>query len=107
MINTTLEEKVFTIRPIVSMVMANSDALKNTIKESVLTQKKKDGDFEEVVIDLTGVELMDSTGVGVLITLKKFAEEQGYALRLKNPNPMIKRVLTITKMDEYFGGRFL
>jgi anti-sigma B factor antagonist len=53
-------------------------------------------------IDLFGVRYMNSTGIGVLITLlTKFKSNNG-ALVLVNPSEQIQKLLTITKLNSVF-----
>lgn len=52
--------------------------------------------------DLSEVGFMDSSGLGVLVTVLKEAREMGGALRLINPQESIARLLRITGMDVLF-----
>ncbi|MEY3416671.1 MAG: hypothetical protein RL711_768 [Bacteroidota bacterium] len=53
-------------------------------------------------IDLSGVRYMNSTGIGVMITLlTKFKSKNG-ALVLVNPSDQIQKLLTITKLNSVF-----
>lgn len=54
----------------------------------------------QLAIDLEGVEFMDSTGLGVLITgLKRIKEREG-TLVLVAPGDQIRRLLTITGLEK-------
>jgi anti-sigma B factor antagonist len=58
-----------------------------------------DKDRCQLAVDLEGVEFMDSTGLGVLITgLKRIREREG-VLVLVSPRDQIRRLLTITGLD--------
>jgi anti-sigma B factor antagonist len=52
-----------------------------------------------LAVDLEGVEFMDSTGLGVLITGLKRIREQAGELVLIAPRDQIRRLLTITGLD--------
>ena len=52
--------------------------------------------------DLSDVRFMDSSGLGVLVTVLKEAREMGGTLRLINPQESIARLLRITGMDVLF-----
>ncbi|MEV6285374.1 STAS domain-containing protein [Kribbella sp. NPDC051770] len=55
-----------------------------------------------LVLDLTEVEFMDSSGLGVLIGAHQQAAVQGGALILANPHPRVAKVLRITKLHKVF-----
>jgi anti-anti-sigma factor len=52
--------------------------------------------------DLSAVRFMDSSGLGVLVTVLKEAREMGGTFRLINPQDAIARLLRITGMDVLF-----
>ncbi len=52
-----------------------------------------------LVIDLTAVTFMDSTGLRKLITAHREAEEHGYAFTIVTGESPAKRVLELTRMD--------
>lgn len=55
-----------------------------------------------LVIDLSGLEFMDSSGLRVLVRAHQRSEEQGFRLVLvRGPEP-IQRVLNLTGVDEQF-----
>ncbi|MCC6446856.1 MAG: STAS domain-containing protein [Armatimonadetes bacterium] len=62
-----------------------------------------DKGINRVVINLSGVEYLDSTGLGVLIGGLKRLKEQGGNLFLICPNPKIKRIFEITGLDKIFS----
>lgn len=53
----------------------------------------------KVLIDLSRVSRIDSTGLGMLMKCYAHAVRNDGALKLLNPNATIKRVLEITKID--------
>lgn len=53
-----------------------------------------------VVVDLTEVEFLDSTGLGVLIKALTGLRENGGELSLVATSPRILKVLSITGMDQ-------
>lgn len=56
---------------------------------------------ERLVIDLTAVSFMDSTGLRVLIAANGAASEGGYELFIVTGESPAKRVLELTRMDEH------
>ena len=56
-----------------------------------------------VVVDLSGVEFCDSTGMNVLLSAMKRARERGRALDLAGPQPAVRKVLQVTGLDSVFN----
>lgn len=57
-----------------------------------------------VVLDLSRVDFMDSSGLGALISVLK-AMPQGRRLELQGLRPNVERVLRLTRMDSVFVVR--
>ncbi len=55
-------------------------------------------------IDLSGVRFIDSSGLGLLLRLKKFALEQKRSLALLTPSPPVLNVLRLSQLDKYLLG---
>ncbi len=55
----------------------------------------------EVVLDLAALEFLDSSGLGVLIRANRELQETGGALRVRSPQPQVRRVLDITGAGEW------
>lgn len=53
-----------------------------------------------LVVDLAGVEFLDSTGLGVIIKALTHQRELGADLALISPTPRVAKVLDITGMDQ-------
>ena len=53
-----------------------------------------------LVIDLTALGFMDSTGLSALIVTHKRAEALGYSIRLVGAQGAVRRVLEITQIDK-------
>ncbi len=54
----------------------------------------------DLVVDLSGVEFLDSTGLGVMVKALKWAREAGGGLRVVATQERITKVFTITGLDE-------
>lgn len=54
-----------------------------------------------VVVDLSGVDFMDSSGLGALVSGWQMTREEG-EFRIAGANPVVHRVLTITGMEDVF-----
>jgi len=57
-------------------------------------------DRADVVVDLSAVTFLDSTGLGLLVGAAKRARNAGGSLRLVCDNPRVLRVLRITGLDK-------
>ncbi|HEX2313757.1 MAG TPA: STAS domain-containing protein [Thermomonospora sp.] len=55
-----------------------------------------------VVVDLSGVEFCDSTGMNVLLAAMKRLEERGGTFELAGPRPAVRRILQVTGLDTVF-----
>lgn len=55
-----------------------------------------------LVMDLTGVSFMDSTGLKVLLAVHKRAELAGGRLVLVNPTRSVAKVIAVTGLDQTF-----
>lgn len=52
-----------------------------------------------LVVDLSGVELLDATGLGVLVAAHRRARLQGRELVLCDAVPRVARLLALTRLD--------
>lgn len=55
-----------------------------------------------VVVDLTDVSFLDSTGLGALVAARTAATERGVSLPLVCSQPRILKLFTITGLDDLF-----
>ncbi|MGD8192626.1 anti-sigma factor antagonist [Brevibacillus ginsengisoli] len=69
------------------------------LKESLVSLMQQ-ADVQVVVLDLTEVIYMDSTGVGVIIGALKTCKAKGLQLVLENVPPRIERLFRITGLTE-------
>jgi anti-sigma B factor antagonist len=56
----------------------------------------------QIVVDMSGVDFCDSTGMNVLLAAHRRAREQGGDLELAAPRPTIKKVLHVTGLESVF-----
>lgn len=96
--NHLIEDQTLILRLEGKIIMSNSDNTKNQIKNSIDELVKEDT-INCVALDLQDVEFIDSTGVGVFISIYKFTEEKGLGLKLFRPREIVKKILTITKIN--------
>lgn len=58
--------------------------------------------IDHIVVDLSGVEFCDSTGMNVLLSAMKRLEERGGTLQLAAPRTAVRRILQVTGLDTVF-----
>lgn len=56
----------------------------------------------DVVIDLSGVGFIDSSGLRALIGAKQKIDERGSSLQLRSPSPAVSRLFELSSVDTYF-----
>jgi anti-sigma B factor antagonist len=59
------------------------------------------GSPRRVVVDMEAVQFLDSTGLGVLVSLMKMMGEKG-GLAIAGAQPAVRRLLQVTQLDKVF-----
>lgn len=54
----------------------------------------------QVVVDLTGVEFLDSSGLGALVGVNKHAQRTSARVAVVCPQPHLRRLFEISRLDE-------
>lgn len=78
------------------LIVGNRQELKQKVLDEVDKGAKK------VLIDFSRTGYIDSSGLGVLVSLSKKIREQGGELRLANLNDDLKTLFELTKLDTLF-----
>ncbi|MFZ2963972.1 MAG: STAS domain-containing protein [Rhodoglobus sp.] len=73
--------------------MVTAGALRDAVNSTVA------GGHPRVVVDLAGVDFMDSSGLGALINGLKTARQAGGDLRIASPNQQVQLVLQLTNVE--------
>lgn len=68
------------------------------LKETLIPISKQKG--IEIIIDLSGIDYIDSTGLGVFIGTLKEADNNGSKLKIIGAKERISRLFSITGLDE-------
>jgi anti-sigma B factor antagonist len=55
-----------------------------------------------LIVDMSGVEFCDSTGMNVLLAAHRKAREQGGDLELAGPRPTVRKILQVTGLESVF-----
>lgn len=76
---------------------ATTEQLKSAIRPLIPETKR-------VVVDLTGVNYIDSSGIGGLVSIWVSTKKAGCQLKLVNLNERIKELLRVTNLSKVFEG---
>jgi len=71
----------------------------STLKAAALSQAH----MSVIILDLTMVDTIDAAGLGALLDLREWAQENRIELRLENPNNRVAKVFRITRLDSAFS----
>src|SRR5262245_20149881 len=69
-----------------------------SLREAVKSQT----DVSTIVLDLARVSTVDAGGLGLLLTLRREAREQGIRFKLMNTSRFVSRIFEITRLDSVF-----
>lgn len=100
-----MELNVVTYRPGIQTVVAVTGDLDIATGPALADELKAlldQGGHQQLVVDLTGVEFMDSTGLGVLVGAQQEAARQGGSVELICTTPRLLKILRITGLDKVF-----
>ena len=56
----------------------------------------------KIVVDMSGVEFCDSTGMNILLSCLRQVRERGGELELAAPRPAVMKILQVTALDSVF-----
>ena len=87
------EGKAVRVEPRGELDMSNADALR-----AVLISQHLPG--HNVLLDLSGLDFMDSTGIQVLLEADAAARANGHSMTVGNLSPAVRRVLEISGVLE-------
>jgi anti-anti-sigma factor len=57
----------------------------------------------QVILDVEGLEFIDSSGLAALVRARKHARHAGGDLLLAAPQPQMRRILAMTRLTEVFS----
>lgn len=60
------------------------------------------GQETSLILDLSGLRFIDSTGISVLVAAERRAHELGGSVSLAGPQKIVARVLHVTSLDRHF-----
>ena len=82
---------------------ANSEAVWNLARTHLTNAAERSQ--PEVVIDLSSVRFLDSSGLGVMVRIKKLAQHHGTKLVFRHVQPAVQNVIHLSRMEEFLLGQ--
>jgi len=79
------------------ITMENADQLRETARSLIAENKR-------LVIDLSNVNYLDSSGLGMIVGVYITAKKAKCQLKLINLSPRVKEIFTLTRLDEALAG---
>lgn len=76
--------------------LGNSPRLRSALLDIVAAKPRR------VILDLSGVTYMDSSGMGTLVEFRRKVDPKGDVLVLAGLQPRVRSVMEITKLDHFF-----
>src|SRR5215469_13092310 len=95
-IQESVREDIVVLAPKGRLTVGESNSIREKINEVSA------GGHVNVILDLTNVEYVDSTGLGTLVICYTSLKKQGGALKLVNPNKRNVELLLLTKLHTIF-----
>ena len=79
-------------------IVGELDEHSANITRSVMDKQIEEQKFNKVVIDLSKLEFMDSTGIGVLIGRYKKLRAKNIPVFIANPSPQADKIFNMTAL---------
>ncbi len=90
-------EGEFTVVDVVGQLIVGN---RQELKQKVLDELE--GGARRFLVDFTGAAYIDSSGLGILVSLSKKIREAGGELRLSSLNEDLRTLFELTKLDTLF-----
>jgi anti-anti-sigma factor len=84
-----------TVAPEGDVSLETVDALREVLRTIV------DGpQVDRIDVDMSAVEFLDSSGIGVLVAGQRAAAKRGISLMLCEPGPLVRMVLQVSNLEQ-------
>lgn len=70
-------------------------------QKTELSRRIEEHTGADVTLDLEGVTFMDSSGIGLLIGLRRLCQERGKSFRIVQAAPPIRKLFDSLRLTEY------
>jgi anti-anti-sigma factor len=98
MISFKKEENSIVCIPQVNMVASNVSAMRDRILSKIESLE-----WQELIVDCSEVDTLDSIGVNLVVGLFKKAESTSSQFKMTGCNDAIKKVLNLFRLDQKFS----
>jgi anti-anti-sigma factor len=75
---------------------ANAAEVWDTTETHLISKRRR-----ELVIDMSGVRFMDSTGLGMMVRAKKLAQREEVKLEFVHLQPAVQNVVHLARLEEF------
>lgn len=89
-------EQTLILRPIGDIMASNCDQFRNRAMKATKEA------IQCLTLDLSGVQFIDSTGLGVLMGLKSTCTKHRIQFVLSDVTPPVIEILRLTRIDRFF-----
>jgi len=90
------EDNLWVVKPKGDMDIYTSEGFKEQVFNALNVRETS------ILIDGIDLDYIDSTGLGVLISILKRTKDSGHSIYLENIKTNIKKLFTITELDKLF-----
>jgi anti-anti-sigma factor len=81
----------------------NSEAFQKQVRDLIPESRARIATVtRRIIVDLSNVTHVDSTGLGALLRVWTAAQSKGYDLEIANLNPRVEKLVEITRLDTVF-----
>jgi anti-anti-sigma factor len=81
----------------------NAETVWNSCRSCLIAAAE--ASYPEIVIDLSAVRFIDSSGLGVMVRIKKLAQRHGTRLVFTALQPAVLNVLQLSRMEDFLLGK--
>lgn len=92
------KDKTVYIVPNCDLVASNVEK----IRDSVLMKLKKESSIEHLVLNVNGIEVVDSLGVNLIIGIYREAASQSMDFQVTNANEKFQKISGFFKFEDFF-----
>jgi anti-sigma B factor antagonist len=89
---------VAVIRGVGKLNMVSAPTLRSVVTKTITDHGSR------IVVDLSGVEFMDSSGLGALVSALKTTRQAGGDLRISAPSAQVQMVLKLSNLDRVLAA---
>jgi anti-anti-sigma factor len=95
-----IEDRKLTIVVEENILSTNIDAIAGGFKKTV---EEADGEVNQIILDLEGIDTIDSQGLNLLIGLFQECKRKKWGFRVVNCSENVRWLFSIFKLTEVFG----